>query len=237
MRIFRTLAVLSGLALVLSACGLVNSLVPDQKVANPLGIDGQTITMSAQPGTAALSPQATGTNTFGGHFSGTFGDINASSIPGGVKPSGFVADIGIDSTATIASTSASSLPATINVTNVGLSLQVNDGATAGGTPSFTLTPPYKHAGTLLVLNQQAGTCSTTSGISCDYAVTAGPDLGAALIALSLSSSDVGTLWQIVTTGSSTNHAAGTVSVTLDQNLPSDATLQVKLVSKEGTLSF
>ncbi len=237
MRIFRTLAVLSGLALVLSACGLVNSLIPDQQVTNPLGINGQSVTMSAQPATAALSSQATGTDTFGGNFSGTFNDIDASSIPGGVKPSGFVTDIGIDSTATIASPSASSLPSTIKLTKVALSLQVNDGATAGGTPSFSLTPPYSHAGTLLVLTQQAGTCSTASGISCDYAVAAGPDLGAALIALVLSSGDVNTLWDIVTGGNSTNHTNGSISVTLDQTLPSDATLQVKLVSKEGTLSF
>lgn len=233
MRTFRIVAALAGLALVLSACGLVNSLIPDQQVANPLGINGQQLTLGAVSA-PALSPQSPlpPTTTFGGSFSGTFSDIDASNIPSGVAPKSFSADIDVGATATL-TTAASSLPASFDVTNVSLTLTVKDGS---GTPSFTLTPPYAKSGTLLVFTQTSCT-TTSSGTSCDYAVTAGPDLGNALVALNLSTADVATLWKIVTGGSATNDASGTVTVQVSQALPADTQLTVTLVSKEGTLSF
>ena len=234
MRIFRIALVVGGLALVLSACGLVNSLVPNQTVTNPLGIDGSTVTMTAPAPTAGLTPQAPGTATsFGGHFSGTFADINASKIPNGVKPNGFDANIDVAATATIATSSPSTLPTSFDVTKVTLGLTVNDGAKAGGTPSFTLAPPYTHTGTLLHLTRT--TACTTS--PCTYSVSKGPDFGSALIGLALSSSDVNTLWTIVTSGQSTNYASGVIDVQVSNALPSDSALTVTLVSKDGTLTF
>jgi hypothetical protein len=231
-RIFRIALVVGGLALVLSACGLVNSLVPNQTVANPLGINGTQVTMTSPPPTAGLAPQATAT-TFGGAFHGTFSDIDASKIPSGVKPNGFDADINVAATATITTSSAGSLPASFDVTEVTLNLTVNDGPTAGGTPSFTLTPPYDHKGTSL-LHFTKTSCTATE---CTYSVTQGPDFGSALIALALSSSDVNTLWTIVTSGQPTNYASGVATVTVSTPLPSDAALTVTLVSKDGTLKF
>ena len=96
MRIFRIALVVGGLALVLSACGLVNSLVPNQTVSNPLGINGKTVTMKSPALPAGLTTQAPATvASFGGTFSGTFPDLDASKIPGGVKPNGFDADINV----------------------------------------------------------------------------------------------------------------------------------------------
>lgn len=228
MKTFRTVAALAGLALLLSACGLLNAFVPDQQVTDPLGIDGQQVTLAAVS-TAGLSAQAAAGTTFGGSFSGTFGDFDASGIPSGVHPNGFSTDIGIGAIATLATSSPGSLPATFDVTGVSLTLTVADGS---GAPSFTLTPPYSKSGTLLHLNQTS--CTSTS---CNYDVTAGPDLGKALVSLNLTSADVATLWSIVTAGNPTNDAKGTVSLTVSQTLPSDTTLTVTLVSKEGTLTF
>lgn len=229
MRTFRIVAAVAGLALVLSACGLVNSLIPDQSVTDPLGLNGTSVTMSA-PSTPALGAQlVVTTTTLSGAFNGSFGDFDASSIPSGVHPSGFAAPIDVAATASIATATPGSLPTSFSVTGVTLDLTVKDGS---GAPSFTLSPPFSNTGTLLTFTQTACTAS-----SCDYSVAAGPDLGSALIALSLSSSDVATLWQIVTGGNATNTAQGSITVTVDQGLPADSALTVQLVSPTGTLTF
>lgn len=227
MRTFRTVAVVAGLALVLSSCALVNSFVPDQQIANPLGIDNKPVTLSAVS-TPALAPQAT--TTLSGTFSGSFPDIDASQIPAGIQPNGFTAPIDVSATASITTGTPGALPASFDLTKVTLSLHVEDGA---GSPSFDLTPPYTHSGTLLTFTQT----STCTASPCEYSVTPGPDLGSALVALSLSSSDVATLWQIVTAGTSPNTASGTIAVDVDQTLPGDAELTVTLVSPTGTLTF
>ncbi len=228
MRTFRTVAVVAALALVLSACALINNFIPDQQIANPLGINGTSVTMSAVT-TPGLAPQAAATTTLGGSFSGSFPDIDASQIPSGVHPNGFTAPIDVSASASVATATPSALPASFSITNVTLALHVEDGS---GTPSFDLAPPYTHSGTLLTFTK--GTCTASA---CDYSVAAGPDLGTALIALDLSSSDVATLWQIVTAGTSPNAASGSITVTVDQALPSDAALTVTLESPTGTLTF
>jgi hypothetical protein len=226
MRTFRTVAVVAGLALVLSACGLFSGLVPDQTLTNPLGLDGNPVSLSAVT-TVAVTTQAT--DTLSGPFSGSFGNFDASSIPSGIGPNGFNAPIDIETTATITTATPGALPTTFSLTGVQLSLTVADGS---GNPSFTLSPEYSHTGTLLNFTQSGCTAS-----SCSYDVAAGPDLGTALIALALSSSDVNTLWTIVTGGSTPNTVQGTISVTLDQVVPDDAAIAVTLVSPTGTLTF
>lgn len=233
MRIFRTLAVIVGLALLLSACGALSGLIPAQQINNPLGINNESVTLT-QGSTAGLAPQATSTTTFSGTFSGTFPDINTSSLPGGITPKGFEADVDLGATATLSSassTSSSAFPTSFDVTAATLSLTVKDGS---GSPTFTL-PTINASGTLLTATEQS--CSGSAPVTCTYALKAGPDLGAALFPIKLSQSQVATLFKIVTQGSKTNDANGSFSLTLNQSLPSDATLKVTLVSPKGTLSF
>jgi hypothetical protein len=228
LRIARPVLVAALLAVVLSACSL---FIPDQTLTNPLGLDGQQVTLDRvqSPGVAA---QVATTTSFQGAFDVTFGDIDASGIPSGISPASLAAPMGVAATVTLASPTgvATDFPATVTVTHAGLSATVADGS---GSPSFGAD--YQADGTLLVMDKQS--CSGAVGTSCSYQVTGGS--GVDTLLLIKIAQDMGTLWTIATTGDATNTLSGTfaVDVSSASALPADTQVTVTLSSPQGTLAF
>jgi len=62
----------AGMALLLSGCNLIASLIPPIPVDNPLGLNGQSVTLTV--GSSGLTPQAQGT-PISGDLDFTFGDV------------------------------------------------------------------------------------------------------------------------------------------------------------------
>ena len=229
MRTFRTVIVVAALALLVSAC---SSLIPDQTVTNPLGLNNSKVTLN-ETSTAGIAPQATGSSTFSGSTSSSIKNIDSSNIPSWANPNGF--DTSISATGvTIKPGDSSSLPATLDVTQVTFGATVTDGS---GSPKVTVNYDSGTKSQILVLTRTS--CSSTLADGCTYSVAAGSDLQAAadLIPLSLSSSQVNTLWTIITGGSSPNGVSATVGVTVNAALPTGTQMVVTLGNASGTLKF
>lgn len=98
----RTLTLLLATALALSACGLVNRLIPDQQVADGvlgIGADGVPVTLSGEAGPSDLAaPMAPGdTTTFVAEFDVPEEIIDAiEALPGWVQASGIEETITLD---------------------------------------------------------------------------------------------------------------------------------------------
>lgn len=228
MRTLRTVMALGVLAVLISAC---SALIPDQKMTNPLGLDGTSVTLS-QTSVAGIATKAPASTTFSGSTPATFPDQNLSSVPSWATPNGFSTDISATSV-TLEPGASGTLPATLDVTEVTFDLKVTDGS---GNPSVTWKYDSGAKSQILVLTQQS--CGTTSQ-GCTYSVAAGSDLqsAASLIPVSLTPSQVSTLWTIIGKGGSPNDVNASVGVTVNQSLPSGTQMVVKLGNASGTLSF
>ncbi len=229
MRTFRTVIIVGALGLLVSAC---SALIPDQTLNNPLGLDNQTIALN-NVGTAGLAQQATGSTSFSGSTTTHFPDQDLSSKPSWANPNGFTSDIAATSV-TIKPGDSTTLPSTLNVTQVTLGLTVTDGS---GTPSFNWSYDSGTKSQILVLTRD--TCGATAADGCTYTVAAGSDLSdvGKLIVVSFSQSQVGTLMDIIGKGTSPNDVTANAGVTVDQALTGVSEMDVTLGNATGTLKF
>lgn len=233
MKILRSFVALGAAALLLSGCGLLGGLVPDQQVNDPVGLNNVDVTMTAVSTAATTQAIATATD-FSGSADGSFADFDTSSIPSGVTPKSLTAGIDLGAQATIYSSSAvaaSDFPDTTTITAASIDITVTDG---NGTPSTSASASASDAGGLVQLSK--GSCAAQAvGWSCTYdAALVG---GVSSMLTVTVSSNFGQLWTIATAGGSPNTVSGTYAVTLDTGVPSDADVTVTLVSPQGTLSF
>lgn len=217
-----------GLTLVLGAC---SSLIPDQTIGNPFGLDGKTVTLEQAPA-AELNAQAVQA-TYSGSLSSTFPDFEQS-IPGGVSPSGISENLGIETDIRVSSATATSdtvFPDSLTIVASQLSFTVTDGS---GTPSLTKT--FKSAaGLSLVMTK--GSCQTTGGVTCTYTLSV-PDT--VLLVIQLLGADISTFFNdILDGGGEPNTLTGNFSLTVsgDTLFPEDSEVTVKLNTTEGTLTF
>lgn len=221
-----------GLTIALSACGLVNSFIPNQDVQDPLGLDGQPVTLDAvQPaGQAALAPQALSVQVSGAFVGHAFNDVDVSDIPAGIGPKRLVVDVALGTTATLSSATGA-LPDTVMVTAADLTLTVKDGT---GSPTVDVAASAEATTGLLTLEKLDPSCVAATG--CDYSVTpADPD--DALITVDAKGSAFSDLWKIVTTGDQTNSVSGSFTLTLGSNVPADVSAEVTFSAPTGTLMF
>ena len=228
MRYLRSVVVLAALAVVLSACGLVNALVPDQDVNDPLGIDGQTVTLSANSSAlGSASTQALSLNV-ASNFAGEFDDIDTSEFPAGVHPKEMLLDVALRATAILTSATGV-LPDEVEVTAASLTLTVADGS---GSPSVTVGATA--GGGLLTLEKIDSSCVAIDG--CAYTVT--PAVGHdTLLSIDATGQDFLKLWSIATSGSEPNTVAGTFGLELEPNVPQDTLVEVTISAPTGTFKF
>ncbi len=224
MRIVRSVAFLAVMSVVLSACGLVNALVPDQVVGDVMGLDGRAVRLSAPstPSTQAVSLDVSGA------FAGSFGDIDTAVLPAGIQPKQLLVDVALKATATLTSATGV-LPDTVQVTAASLSLTVEDGS---GSPSVTIGA--NASGSLLTLEKVDAGCVASLG--CDYTVAAaaGEDT---LLSVNASGQDFLSLWAITTAGGEPNKVEGTFGLTVEPSVPSDTIVDVMLSDGATTLKF
>lgn len=225
----KVLVVLS-LVLVLSACA---SLIPEQSVTNPFGLDGKSVTLSQQaqlrqPGLSAQALSA----TLSGNISATFPDFNQS-LPGGIRPSGISENLGIEANVGVSSASSTSeadFPSTLSIVASQLTITVKDGS---GQPTVNKTL-NSGSGLNLVINK--GSCQVAGGVTCTYTTNAAATV---LLLLQLVGSDFSTFFDILSGGSAPNTLEGTFSLTIsgDSLFPADSQVTVVLNTTQGTLAF
>lgn len=210
MKIFNRLAII-GFAYLIASC---SSLIPPQKVSNPLGLAGQQV--QVEIGASAVS-RATTTGL--GTIKTSFADVDTSSSPIPVSLSqtlfkiNFVAD-------TKLSTSAAPLPCTIILTKVDIRVNLKDAQRSFTLPTFSLNK-------LVELEQQPADPTTYRIVNADVFV--GNVLGGEVVRQ---------LQELITTGGP-NQAEIFLSVqaTSVPELPPGSVLSFTFGTTEATLAF
>jgi hypothetical protein len=214
--------------------GACSSLIPDQTIGNPFGLDGKTVTLEEQPPAlqAGLSAQAVSA-TYSGDLSTTFKDFEQA-LPGGVRPSSISENLGLAAELKVASSSAeAAFPESLTITASSLEFTATDGS---GTP--TLSQSFNSAsGLALVITKKAGSCALAGTITtCTYTLSTPSTV---LLLLALSGNTFSTFFDILSKGTSSNTLTATFSliVTGDALFPSDSQVTVTLKTSQGTLKF
>lgn len=213
--------VLFALVVLLSACGALNSFVPDQEVDNALGLDAQVVTLSKAD--AQLQVQAT--ESFTGSVSTEISDIDTSEIPDWVSPSALEEVLGMEPRLSVSSLDAGSLPDTLELSAASLSITVSDG-------QASLSADFASDG--------LDTEFTLEGCgvgACSYTVNLG---FVTLMQIVLTGQDLATLYDdILTNGDSPNQVEASfgLSLTSVNGLPADAEVTLTLRTDEGVLKF
>lgn len=224
----KTLTVVSALAALLSACGVVNSLIPDQEIGNPLGLDGKTVTMTRTSSTG-LSTQAGVTYT-DATLSASFADPDLGSLPGGIKPNELVVALAIGPTVEMTGSATATFPDSVTFSNASLDLTVDD---ASGDAAFEDT--FDATGLNLVLTKSSCTADNTAGTqSCSYSTSTSGN--ASVLLMDIASADFNTLWKLMTNDASPNTVSGSFSLTTSAEIPATS-VTVTLQLPNGTLKF
>lgn len=232
-RITGLVLVAAAVALLLSAC---NNFIPAQTLNNPLGLNGQSLTLNTIS-TAALGTQATThTAVFQGSLSTTIQDPDLSQVPGWAHPNGF--STGIDAGSVVLRPGdATTLPSSLTVTRTQVSLGLTDG---NGSPSLTWTDDTGATAQQLLTLTRASSCGATTAAGCTYTVQAGPDLQGALEQVTLTSAQTSTLWTILGGGASQDDVsldATVTAISTDMAVPSGTQMVITLDDAQGTLTF
>jgi hypothetical protein len=211
------LALTALLAVALSACG---ALIPPQHFDNPVGLQGQKISVPVTGSTAtseptALIPLATGN----GSVSATFDDVDLSQIPIGISK--YQIALGFEDTATVAS---STLPKEVKLTNISLEIRVSDNK--NGTVTFG-NMDYDGS---LTLTKTSGNEYTVSG-------STNVDLGQIFIA-ALASNNLSSLLKIIgLNGTNTPNTATAILSFKTDNLPAGSSVTLTISKGQGTVYF
>ena len=218
--------VASAAALLLSGCGLVNSLVPDQSVTNAYGLDDRPVELSPVPSGTALASAAVAT-LYEGSLSASFDDVVLpDSVPAGIRPSSLEEELQLGSSVTITAGAGATLPATLTIEGVTLAVSVDD---ASDDPVATEELATDLS---IVLTQE----SCLAGV-CTYTVTSA-DAGSAetLLILAVAGAAFDELWTLLQNGVERNSLTGTMTLEFDQAFDASS-IEIVLQTTAGTLKF
>jgi hypothetical protein len=219
-----------GLVLILSAC---SSLIPDQAITNPFGLDGKTVTLEQQTTQAGLSAQALSA-VYKGSVSSSFADLSLE-LPGGIAPSGISENVGIKADIKVASSALeAAFPESLSIVASQLAFTVSDGS---GTPSVSQTFDSA-SGLNLTLSKKPGGCGVAgTTTTCTYTTNA---VDTVLLVAQLVGGNFSTFFNdILRGGSAPNTLTGNFSLTIsgDALFPADSKVTVILHTSKGTLMF
>ena len=232
MRRIATLLTAVAVTGLLSACGVLNTFLPDQTLTDPLGIDGQEVTLLPPDAGTSVAPQQAQA-TWSQTASTSLEDIDTTDIPDWVDPAALFVDVGFEATATFGSLNAldgSAFSDTFTfdaATLAGLSITDDETSQTVNLPSFA-TPDAAS------VTLQKESC-TPAPVTCTYTATAG--LADFVIPLEISGANMDELYEILTSGSQTNTSTVTLELTATGTAPDDTTITVIIDAPSGTLTF
>lgn len=219
MKTLKLAALAGAAALLLSACSMLNALVPDQPVTDALGLDGQAVTLTP------VAPAALGTAAAASEFrdaglSATFADLDVSQVPAGIQPSALEQEIGLGATLTVTFADGAAQPDALTVTGMDVDLTLAD---AGSSLSVV--------GSVTDLDASFAKDACTGSV-CTYALST-----SATPAMTLELADLvfDLAYEIMTTGGE-NTLSGAYAVTIDPAVDV-VSIEATLVSSEGVLKF
>jgi hypothetical protein len=225
----------ASLGLLLSSCNtVVNTLIPDQPITNPFGLNNRPLTLTMPRPDDPFVPLESA--TYGGGLSSSLNNVT-SSVFGPTRPTGIEEQLGIASTITISSAFANNasdpqtvFPKTLTLSKSSLNFKVVDGP-QGATFEDVFQPP---SGLTFTLTKE--TCETNPVKTiCTYTI----DKGTPLLQIQLLGEDFNTLFNFITAGGQPNTISGTLSLELTgESLPPlDSEIIVILKTSEGKLKF
>ena len=216
----------------LSACGVLNTFLPNQTLDDPLGIDGQEVILEPGAVAPAVAPQQT-QGTWSQGASTSLEDIDTSDIPDWVDPAALFVGVGFEATATLSSLSAVDGEAFSNTFTFGAARLIDVSITDDQTSQTVNLPSFSTPDAASVTLQK-GTC-TTPPVQCTYTATSG--LADFVIPVEIAGADMDTLYDILTSGSQTNTSTVTLELTATGTAPDDTTITVIIDAATGTLTF
>lgn len=217
----------------LSACGVLNSFLPNQTLTDPLGIDGQAVTLQPPGLSPAATPQQT-QSTWSQSAESTLDDIDTTDIPDWVDPAALFVDVRFEGTATFASATASSGGDFADVFTFDAAALVDASITDDDTAETVSLPDVSTpAGATVTLQKES--CSGVAPVTCTYTATSG--LADFVIPVEITGADMDALYDILTMGSQTNTSSVTLELTATGTAPADTTITVVIEAATGTLTF
>jgi hypothetical protein len=212
------------LALVLSACGLLAGLIPDQSIDDPFGLDGTVVTVSRPNGD--LAPL---TDQLSGSFTATVESLGIAGLPplvtGAVSPSSISDVLSIRQTVQVAAPGEVAFAPSYAITAARVSLEVFDGNRS------VLSHSWSADDLALRLDGSAQVDGegNTSGL-----YTA--QLDVPLVELELAGQRARNYFRLLTTEGSYT-VEGSIVLQLEPSFPAGAEMTVTLLSLGGTLAF
>lgn len=215
-----TLATLAFAALLLSGCGLVNSFIPDQPAENVFGLDEKAVTL--QPTAAGSQFTAQAVATYEAQVTGTFGDVDTSKIPAGIRPSGVEETLSLGGSIEVTFAASADMPQTLVVSGVDLALTLDDSSSEATTSSFSSGQ--------ISASFTKGACNLQT---CTYSASAET---VELMQIDVKGADFDAVWALITNGDHSNTATGTLTLTFEPAISATA-IEVTLKTSNGKVKF
>lgn len=233
-----------GLALLLSAC--VGNLIGEQEAPDALGLDGTSVTTSKSASTEGFTPQQAD-ETFVGDFDATFRDLDWEAIQAEAPialpaPKSYSEVIGVQSGATVYSSTTELLPDTISITGVRIDFTMED---YDGSPSLDFQVGEEGNANVTLTKGECQAAGGAFGPNCAYQASGDID---SLLLLDIGGESFRELWENVLTNqdpadqdSAADQNVLDGSVTLytqaDTATPADTEIQIVLNTSSGTIDF
>jgi hypothetical protein len=225
----------ASLGLLLSSCSsLVNTLIPDQPVDNPFGLNDRLLILTMPRPDDPFAPLESA--TYSGGLSNDLVNI-ASSVFGPTRPTGLEEQLGIASNLTVSSAFANNspdpqtvFPETLTLSKSSLSFKVVDGP-QGAEFGDVFTSPSD-----LTFTLTKKTCETNvSRTLCTYVL----NKETPLLQIQVLGENFNTLYDFITGGGQPNTISGSLSLELngDSFPPLDSELRVILKTSGGKVKF
>jgi hypothetical protein len=223
---------LAGLGLMLSGCNAVlNTLIPDQPITNPFGLNDVLLTLTTSPDDSSLESAV-----YSGGSSNSLSNLAPDAF-GPTRPTGIEEQLGLASSLTLSSAFANNasdpqrvFPESLTLSKSSLNFTVIDGPRGAEFEDVFDSPPSS----IFTLTKE--TCETNSSRTvCTYAL----DKQTPLLHIQLLGEDFNTLFDFITSGGQPNTIRGTLSLELTgESLPPlDSELRVVLKTSEGKVKF
>ena len=198
-------------AYLLAAC---SSLIPPQVLQNPIGITGKKVQVEIGA-TSELRTAAAGLGTTQSSFS----DLDTSKIPIALNASQTLIKVGFANDTKL-TTSATSLPCNITLTNVDINITLQDAVQS-------ITLPTLHVNKVVELEQQKDDLSSYKIVTKDV-----------FVGNVLSSEQAKQLQDVITTGGSNQALVQvTIQATSVPELPPGSVLTLTFTTSEATMTF
>lgn len=225
----------AGLGLLLSSCNaILNTLIPDQPITNPFGLNDRLLILTMpRPDDPLASLESA---TYSGDSSNNISNLAPGAF-GPTRPTGIEEQLGIASSLTISSAFANNasdpqavFPEILTLSKSTLSFTVVDGPGGAEFEDVFESLP----GLTSTLTKE--TCETNSSRTiCTYAL----DKETPLLQIQLLGEDFNTLFDFITAGGQPNTISGSLSLELTgESLPPlDSEIRVMLKTSEGKVKF